>query len=217
MGESLNPSLLNRISRAIRPDFARTMLARRIAAGVLVLLAAVAALRPDPASSPREVVVALRDLRPGSPLTADDVALQRRSAATLPDGVVTALDAVVGATLAGPARRGEMLTDVRVLGPRLAGVSVGPDARVVPVHLTDAAVADLIRPGDVVDLLGAPASDSEARPRVVATAAVVVLVSPAPTAAGAGRDRVVMVALPAPAANAVAAATLVQNLTLTLH
>ena len=217
MGESLNPTLLNRISRAVRPDFTRTVLARRIAAGFLVLLAGVAAWRPDPATSPLEVVVALRDLGPGVTLTAEDLALQKRSAATLPDGVVTALDDVVGATLAGPARRGEVVTDVRVLGPRLAGLSAGPDARVVPVHLADSSVADLIHPGDVVDLLGAPSADSEARPRVVATAAVVVLVSPASTAVGGGHDRVVMVALPAPAAHAVAAATLVENVTLTLH
>ncbi|MFM9033685.1 MAG: SAF domain-containing protein [Mycobacterium sp.] len=217
MGESLNPTVLEQFSRACRPDFARTVLARRIAAAVLVLLAGVAAWRPDPGSSSAGVMVALRDLSPGVTLSADDVALQTRSARGLPDGALTSPETVLGATLAGPARRGEVLTDVRVLGPRLTGLSAGPDARVVPVHLADPSVADLIRPGDVVDLLGAPSADSEARPRVVATAAVVVLVSPATTAAGAAGDRVVLVALPASAANAVAAATLVENVTLTLH
>lgn len=217
MGESLNPTLLNRISHAVRPDFARTLLARRIAAALLMLLAVVAALRPDPAGTSQDVVVALHDLSPGITLSADDVVLAQRPATTLPDGAATSLEEVVGATLAGPARRGEVVTDVRVLGPRLAGLSAGPDARVVPVHLADPSVADLIHPGDVVDLLGAPSADSEAHPRVVATAAVVVLVSPAPTTAGAGRERVVMVALPAPAANVLAAATLVENVTLTIH
>jgi Flp pilus assembly protein CpaB len=212
MGDSLNPSVQNRISRAIKPDFARTVLARRIAAGVLVLLAGVAAWRPDPHSTSREVVVAARDLAPGITVTADDVALSSRPAGTLPDGAVTTLDAAVGATLAGPSRRGEVLTDARVLGSRLTGLSVGPNARTVPVHLADAAVLDLIRPGDVVDVLGAPSADSTERPRLLAVAAVVVLVS-----AAAGEGRVVLVALPAAAAHTLAAATLVQDVTLTIH
>jgi Flp pilus assembly protein CpaB len=212
MGDSLNPTVLNRISRAIKPDFARTVLARRIAAGVLVLLAGVAAWRPDPHSTSREVVVATRDLAPGITVTPDDVALSSRPAGTLPDGAVTTLDAAVGATLAGPSRRGEILTDARVLGSRLTGLSVGPNARTVPVHLADAAVLDLIRPGDVVDVLGAPSADSTARPRLLAVGAVVVLVS-----AAAGDGRVVLVALPAAAAHTLAAATLVQEVTLTIH
>jgi Flp pilus assembly protein CpaB len=212
MGDSLNPTVLSRISRAIKPDFARTALARRIAAGVLVLLAGVAAWRPDPHSTSREVVVATRDLAPGITVTPDDVALSSRPAGTLPDGAVTTLDAAVGATLAGPSRRGEILTDARVLGSRLTGLSVGPNARTVPVHLADAAVLDLIRPGDVVDVLGAPSADSTARPRLLAVGAVVVLVS-----AAAGDGRVVLVALPAAAAHTLAAATLVQEVTLTIH
>jgi len=212
MGDSLNPTVLSRISRAIKPDFARTVLARRIAAGVLVLLAGVAAWRPDPHSTSREVVVATRDLAPGVTVTPDDVALSSRPAGTLPDGAVTTLDAAVGATLAGPSRRGEVLTDARVLGSRLTGLSVGPNARTVPVHLADAAVLDLIRPGDVVDVLGAPSADSTARPRLLAVGAVVVLVS-----AAAGDGRVVLVALPAAAAHTLAAATLVQEVTLTIH
>ena len=204
--------MLNRISRAIKPDFARTVLARRIAAGVLVLLAGFAAWRPDPHSTSREVVVATRDLAPGITVTPDDVALSSRPAGTLPDGAVTTLDAAVGATLAGPSRRGEVLTDARVLGSRLTGLSVGPNARTVPVHLADAAVLDLIRPGDVVDVLGAPSADSTARPRLLAVGAVVVLVSGA-----AGEGRVVLVALPAAAAHTLAAATLVQEVTLTIH
>jgi Flp pilus assembly protein CpaB len=212
MSDSLNPSVQNRISRAIKPDFARTVLARRIAAGVLVLLAGVAAWRPDPHSTSREVVVAARDLAPGITVTPDDVALSSRPAGTLPDGAMTTLDAAVGATLAGPSRRGEVLTDARVLGSRLTGLSVGPNARTVPVHLADAAVLDLIRPGDVVDVLGAPSADSTERPRLLAVAAVVVLVS-----AAAGEGRVVLVALPAAAAHTLAAATLVQDVTLTIH
>ncbi len=139
MAAGLNPTLLNRFSRALRPDFTRTILARRIAAGFLVVLAAAAALRPDGAGT-REVVVAARDLRPGVLLTGSDLALRAQPAAALPDGAQTVLADVLGATLAGPARRGEVLTDARMLGSRLAGLSAGPDARVVPVRLADPAV-----------------------------------------------------------------------------
>ena len=217
MGESLNPTLLNRVSRSLRPDYARTAMARRIAAGLLVLLAAVIALKPDPDHQQADVVVAVRDLSPGVTLSADDVAVRRRPAGTVPDGAASAVDEVVGATLAGPSRRGEVLTDARVLGSRLAGLSAGPDARVVPLHLADAAVLDLIRPGDVVDVLGAPSADPDAHPRLVAGNAVVVLVSAASGGPGASNERVVLVALPAPAANSLAGATLVQTVTLTIH
>ena len=131
------------------------MAARRVAAGALVVLAAVAALRSDPHGDQTDIVVAARDLSPGIELTAADVRLEKRSAATVPDGSQSTVDKVVGSTLAGPARRGEVLTDVRLLGPRLAQSAAGPDARIVPLHLADTALLDLVRPGDVVDVLAA--------------------------------------------------------------
>ncbi|NBP86015.1 MAG: flagellar biosynthesis protein FlgA, partial [Mycobacteriaceae bacterium] len=88
MGDSLNPTLLNRISRAVRPDFARTILARRIAAGLLVVLAALSALRADPDGSETDVVVAAGDLGPGRALKADLLRLEKRSATGLPDGAL---------------------------------------------------------------------------------------------------------------------------------
>lgn len=222
MGESLNPTLLNRITGALRPDFTRTAAARRIAAGALVVLAGVAAFRPDPANSQVSVIIAAHDLGPGMPLTVDDVAVVTRSAGLLPDGVFADLSKAVGRTVAGPIRRGEILTDVRMLGSRLAELTAGPDARIVPLHLSDAAVLDLVRPGDVVDVLGAENSgahspDSATEPRIVATDAVVVLVSAKDKNAGPGSGRVVLLALPAAAANRLAEATLVQTVTLTIH
>ncbi len=217
MHEGLNPTLGNRIRQLLRPDVTRTLLARRLAAGGLVILAGIAALRPDPADRQSDVVVAAHDLSPGVALSATDLRVEKRSATTIPDGAQTTVAAVVGATLAGPARRGEVLTDARVLGPRLAGLTAGPNARVVPLHLADTAVLDLIRSGDVVDVLGAVAADAESEPAVLATNAIVVLVSAKQKSAGAGDDRVVLVALPAAAANAVAGATLVQTVTLTMH
>jgi Flp pilus assembly protein CpaB len=217
MGDSLNPSVLSRLLAA-RPDWSRTLAARRVAAGALVILAAVVALRSDPQGDRAEIVVATRDLSSGVELSADDVKIENRTAATIPDGAQSDIEAVVGATLAGPARRGEVLTDVRVLGPRLAESVAGPDARIVPLPLTDTALLDLVRPGDVVDVLAGSSEDgADARPQVVATNAVVVLVSEKPKGAGNGSDRVVLVAVGAHTANEVAAAALLQTVTLTFH
>jgi Flp pilus assembly protein CpaB len=222
---SLNPTLFSRISTSLRPDWSRTVLARRIAAGGLVLLAGVATLRSNPDDDRAQVVVAARDLRPGAALTADDVRLEKRLATTLPDGSQADLGAVVGSTLAGPTRRGEVLTDVRLLGSRLAESTAGPGARIVPLHLADSALIDLVRVGDVVDVLAAPANDAPAAAqpvtppvsRVVATDAVVVLVSAKQKVQAAEGDRVLLVALPARVANTVAGSTLGQTVTLTLH
>lgn len=164
-----------------------------------------------------EVVVAAHDLRPGTALTPGDVRLEKRSATTLPDGSQADLDAVVGSTLASPTRRGEVLTDVRLLGSRLAESTAGPDARIVPLHLADSALVDLVRVGDVVDVLAAPVTDSPAALRLLATDAIVVLVSAQQKAQAADSDRVVLVALPARLANTVAGAALGQTVTLTLH
>lgn len=216
------------MSTSLRPDWTRTVLARRVAAGGLVVLAGVAALRSDPDGDQVDAVVASRDLTPGAALTPDDVRIERRLATTLPDGSQADLGAVLGSMLAGPARRGEVLTDVRLLGSRLAeaaiGSKAGPGARIVPLHLADSALIDLVRPGDIVDVLAAPPSDAQpgttasvAVSKLVATDAVVVLVSAKQKVQAADGDRVVLVALPARVANTVAGSVLGQAVTLTLH
>lgn len=216
MAGSLNPTLISRITQALHPDWTRTVRARRAAAAALVVLAAVAALRPDPHGERVDVVVAARDLAPGAALTPGDVSLESRSAHTVPDGALTEVATVAQTTLAGPARRGEILTDVRLLGSRLTEAAAGPEARIVGVHPADAALIDVVRPGDVVDVVTAGQDDSgTASPpaRVLASRAIVVLVSDKHN----HDDRVVLVALPAPAAVAVAGATLGQAVTLTLR
>jgi Flp pilus assembly protein CpaB len=210
---------------SLRPDWTRPVLARRVAAGGLVVLAGVAALRSNPDDDRAEVVVAARDLRPGTALTPDDIRLEKRLTTTVPDGSQADLAAVVGSTLAGPTRRGEVLTDVRLLGSRLAESTAGPGARIVRLHLADGALIDLVRVGDVVDVLAAPTNESPAASqpstpaisRVVATDAIVVLVSDKQKGQVAASDRVVLVALPARVANTVAGSTLGQAVTLTLH
>ena len=87
----------------------------------------------------------------------------------------------------------------------------------VAIRLADAAVADLIRSGDIVDVLAAATATGAGAPRVIATGAVVVLVPPGSSRATAADGRILLVALPAPAAQRVAATSLAETLTVTLH
>jgi Flp pilus assembly protein CpaB len=220
MADSLNPSGVSRLLHGWRPDWTRTVAARRAAAGGLVVLAAVAALRPDPSDGRADIVIAARDLPPGAELSAADVIVESRPMITIPDGALSEPSAAVGSTLTGPARRGEVITDVRLLSPRLADVAAGPDARIVPLHLADTALLDLIHPGDVVDVLAVDDTgpgETDERPQVMATDAVVVLVSEKRQSPSSSDDRLLLIALPAPTANQVAGASLTKAITLTLR
>ncbi|WP_460366557.1 SAF domain-containing protein, partial [Actinocorallia lasiicapitis] len=89
---------------------------RRVLAALLAGLAALLALHTlRPGNVGVATLTAVRDLRAGAVLTAADFGstpLRSR-----PDGAVARLPD--GAILAAPLRRGEALTDVRLLGPAL--------------------------------------------------------------------------------------------------
>lgn len=223
---SLSPTLAARMSVLVRPAWARTALARRVAAGVLALLAVALFFRGDPHSDRAKVVVAAHDLQPGRVVVSDDVVLTDYRADVRPDGSAATLDEIVGKTVAGATRRGEPITDARILGPRLAAVSTGTaDARVVPLRLADAGVAELLREGDRVDVFTADdhaEPDSPApNPTMLAADAVVVLVSPAEGGSSGtgrgGKERVVMLALPTADAGRIATASLTSAMTVTFH
>ncbi|TSD99704.1 flagellar biosynthesis protein FlgA [Skermania sp. ID1734] len=213
----LSPTPLQRLAELRYIVWLRTPLARKIAAGALAALGVVLMLRDDPDRAIARVVVAARDLQPGRVLTADDLTLAEHARNALPDGALTSTADVVGHTVAGPARAGETLTDVRILGPRLAVAATGrDDGRLVPVQLAEAAVTELLRSGDRVDVLSAPHSaDAAGQARVIAADAVVVLVS-APDSARS-KEKVVLLAMPTAAAEKVAAASLTDALTVTFH
>ncbi len=215
MAESLNPSAWSRLAALLRPDWSRTVRARRITAAALVVLAGGAALRPEPGDERITVVVTGHDLRPGITLTPDDVDVEKWASAQVPDGALTDPSVVSGAMLAGPARRGEVLTDVRLVGSRLAVAAAGPQARMVAIHPADPAVLALVHPGDVIDVLAT--AESPTTPTLLAGDAVVVAVSTAESGHEHDDDRVMLVALPAAAATTVAAAALAGPVALTVH
>ncbi|MFF0870123.1 Flp pilus assembly protein CpaB [Nonomuraea sp. NPDC003560] len=119
---------------------------RRLIAAVLAavgVLSAYVALRP--AAGP-EVLVAARDLTPG-PLRPGD--LRPAPLAHPPDGAVRSYAA--GRYLAGPMRRGEPLTDARLLHP----VPLPPGTVATPVRIADPDAVALISPGSTIGVLAA--------------------------------------------------------------
>lgn len=212
-----------------RPPWADGILLRRLLAVALLALAATLALRGDPNARRTEVMIAARDLAPGHILGPDDLRAASRETASLPDGFAGSPTPLLGATLTGAIHAGEILTDLRVIGPRLAAVATGsPDARIVPIRLADNAVAAILRSGDRVDVVAAtentdsvpsrgPNTAAGAHPaRTLAADAAVVLVSGGDSPRDSG-ERVVLVALDAEHATAVAAASLHTALTVVFH
>ncbi|MGB3771298.1 MAG: SAF domain-containing protein [Rhodococcus sp. (in: high G+C Gram-positive bacteria)] len=215
----LSSRLLDRVPSL--PPRLRSPAARRVLAAMLVLLAVAATYRSDPSRSSTAVVVAATDLIPGAYVDAADVRTTHVDRSILADGALTSIDDAVGHTVAGPVRAGEVLTDARLLGSRLAAATLGvDDARVVPIRLADPELADLLRAGDVVDVVRAGSDAGSGIPSgetaVIADRATVVMVS----AAGSGmarREQIILVALRADAATDVAAASLSEALTVLLH
>ena len=195
--------------------FGRALVLRRVAAVVLVGLAAILALsRGSPADT--VVVVAARDLAPGTVVEAEQVTLRGLPAQAIPDGAARSADAVVGRTLGAPVRRGEPLTDVRLTGSDLTrAVSGNPEAVSVPLRLADPGVAALLHPGAAVDVVTIGERHNE--PVVLAHGARVLAVLETGTRTGEHDGRLVLVALDPVAANRVAATSLSQSLTVTVH
>ncbi|MGH3867457.1 MAG: SAF domain-containing protein [Pseudonocardiaceae bacterium] len=197
--------------------FGRTLLLRRAAAAVLVGLAAVLALAPNQGSpAGNMVVVAARDLSPGTVLAASEVTLRPLPAQLVPDGTARTPTAVLGRTLAAPVRRGEPLTDVRLTGSDLARtVTMNPDTVSVPLRLADPGVAALLHPGATVDVV--TIGERRDEPVVLAQGARVLAVLEAGTRTGERDGRLVLVALDPVGATRVAAASISQTLTVTVH
>lgn len=141
--------MLTHLSATARRVRRRVLAHRRLLAFVLTLAAAGIALqvvRPDPPQH-ATMAVAAHDLAAGTVLTPADLATVRTGPDGVPDDVVPR---PVGQRLAAPVRRGEPVTDVRVVGPDLTDGHPGLVA--VPVRMPDAEMAGLLRIGDVVDL-----------------------------------------------------------------
>jgi Flp pilus assembly protein CpaB len=138
-----------RLRRVVR----RTVLARRrplaaLCAGAAVLAGIHAVRPPDPPTV--AVAVAAHDLPSGTVLVPRDLVVRHLPAAVAPAG---SDPHPIGRTLAAPVRRGEPVTDVRLVAPSLVAALPGQVA--LPVRIADADAVGLLRVGDHVDLVAA--------------------------------------------------------------
>jgi Flp pilus assembly protein CpaB len=169
-------SARDRLTRLLRPVRRAVLRRRRPLAAVLAAVAVAAAVHAVAAPPPANVAVpvAARDLPAGAVLTGDDLAETAFAPGSVPSDLATG---AVGRTLAAPLRRGEPVTDVRLVGPALSAGYPGLTA--VPVRLPDAEMVDLLHVGDRVDLVAADPQGAGAR---VVASAVPVLAIPAASA-----------------------------------
>jgi pilus assembly protein CpaB len=196
--------------------FGHALLLRRVAAAVLVAFAAVVALYPQQDSPGGVVVVAARDLGPGTVVEASQLTLRRLPAEAMPDGAAKATAAVLGRTLAAPVRRGEALTDVRLTGPDLVrSIAADPEMVSVPLRLADPDVATLLHAGATVDVVTVGPQQGE--PVMLARGARVLAVLQSGSRTGERDGKLVLVALDPVAATRVAATSISHDLTVTVH
>jgi pilus assembly protein CpaB len=176
------------------------------AAAVASGLSAVAPAGPETVP----VLVAARDLPAGAALTPDVVLATAVPRHLVPSGALSG-GAAAGQVLAGPVRRGESLTDVRLLGAALLppGSSVA-----VPVRVAEPATAALVAAGDRVDVLSA-AAEGGAAARLVASG-LSVLAVPTPEAT-VGEGALLVLAASRETAARLAAAAVTGRLSVAVH
>jgi pilus assembly protein CpaB len=191
---------------------------RRVVAALLVVLAAALAVRPPPQARGEPTVpllVAARDLAPGSNLRPDDLRIVHAPESLRPATALSSADQATGRVLAGAASRGEPVTRARLVGPENSLLTTGsPDAVAVPVRLADPEVAALLTPGMRVDVV--TVSPDSAEGVLLAADATVVTVREEDTA-GADRSRLVVIGVPRDAATRLASVSLGQPVAVTLR
>lgn len=212
----LTPRLRDRIASVLPgPGWRRLLVLRRIAAGSLATLALVLALAPSDGRRNVPVLIAASDLAAGATLRAADLTVRMWPLDLAPAGSMRAPPDAAGRVLIGAVRAGEPLTDVRVSGA--AALGSGPGTAAVPVRLADPGVAQLLAPGSRVDVVGL--ADPNGSPVVLAPNAAVIAVLPAEEGGRVGptRGRLILVAMPRELATRVAAASVSDQLAITLR
>jgi Flp pilus assembly protein CpaB len=165
-----------------------------------------------------EILAAARDLPAGTTLSARDVRVIGLAPSTVPAGTLRAGADAAGLVLAGAMRRGEPLTDVRVVGPALIGSLANGGLVAAPLRISDPGVARLLRPGDLVDVLAASDRDSRASAPVVASGVRVVTVPvPDETSSGLDSGALIVVATTTATAAMLARAAMSARLSVTIR
>ncbi|MEU0941152.1 SAF domain-containing protein [Embleya sp. NPDC005971] len=213
-GPSFGPPFRSAPAPRARPPWRRVLARHRrglaaLSAAVAVL-AVIVAVRPTPAPT-GAVLVAARDLPAGSTPGPADLALVALPTALHPAGVLHAVGQATGVALTGPLRRGEPVTDVRVAHP---GGPHDPGTVILPARFADADAVAVLRPGDRIDVLAAPAPEHPGPARLIVPAAIVVA---RPTATGSSAGALLILEVPRTVAAELAGAAGGSVLTYTIH
>ncbi|MCU6479771.1 SAF domain-containing protein [Arthrobacter sp. A2-55] len=161
---------------------------RRLLAALLLCAAAALAVQQLTPGAPAttSVLVAARDLPAGHSLGPADLVAAAVSPSMVPDGVLHTGMAWLGRQMSGPARRGQVMTDASLLGTELLiGAPAGSQA--VPLRLTDPSTVQLLRQGQLVNVVlsSSKGLDGPTSNQVLATSVPVVW-TPALAKSGGG-------------------------------
>jgi pilus assembly protein CpaB len=146
----------------------------------------------DATSSPQQsLVIAARNLTPGTPITANDVKLMPWASKTVPKGAFQSVDQAVGQTVFEAVGEGELLVQSRVASKEGgAGLAIPAGMRAVSTHVTDSTgILEMLRTGHKVDVqVLTPKSEKliEAQIRTVLQDVAVLAIHPAPDLASNG-------------------------------
>ncbi len=197
--EGLQPRLPDRLATAARSrrrGGRRARNLRRALAAGLLITAGVLALSDRPGPQPGVHVLAVCGISaPAAPCVRRTSPL---AVAQAPDGALRITSEAVGRLLSAPVRKGEVLTDVRLVSG--AGPDPGPGRVAVPIRPADPGTVELLTPGVHVAVLAVPESGSA----TVLAADAVVLSIPPPSRSDPSR-RLVVLAVPTPAADRITA------------
>lgn len=190
------------------PGHRRSLQVRRLAAALLLVLAAVSALRGALIEQPRVLVFA-EDVSAGQTLSDGDVTMQKIPADLMPEDALAEPSEAAGKVVTAGASAGEPVTHHRLMGSALtntllAGTTDEP-ATMVPVQLAEPELVGLLHHGDTVTIVTVAPEGTE--PVVVATGARVIV---------ADEEHTLLVALGESAARNVAAASLASPLAVML-
>ncbi len=162
---------LTRILRRTR----RAILARRRLLAALCAATAVAAglqATRAPAPPTTTVLTAAHDVPAGATVEASDLTTTAFAPESVPAGTLAA-DDVLGRTTAGPLRKGEPLTDVRLLDREL--LEQFPGLVAAPVRIGDRGSVALLNVGDRVDVVAADPQGNREAATVAAGATVLAI------------------------------------------
>ncbi|MBD0292672.1 MAG: hypothetical protein ICV70_03735 [Jiangellaceae bacterium] len=189
----------------------RRLLAAGLAAGATAL--AIQAAQPAPEPTER-VVAAAEDLPGGATLSAADLEVVDVPPALVPSGAFDSASGPAGRTLAGPVGAGEIVTEVRLVGP---GLLAGWGENVAtPVRIADPGAVSLLRAGDSIDLYAVPLT--EPGPARMIAAGLPVLAVPAEDQQGMlAEGALVVVGTRAEKAAALAEASVTSRLSIVLR